>query len=33
MFKLHANKIYTKCDKIGVFEKNSPENYNREKKS
>ena len=33
MFKLPAKKIYTKYDKICVFEKNPHENYHREKKS
>ena len=33
MFRLHTKKIYTKYDKICVFEKIPHENYHREKKS
>ena len=33
MFKLHSKKVYTKSDKICIFEKNPQENYHREKKS
>ena len=33
MFKLHTKKIYTKYDKICVFEKSPHENYHGEKKS
>ena len=33
MFRLHAKKIFSKYDKICVFEKNLHKNYNREKKS
>ena len=33
MFKLHTKKIYTKYDKICVFEKSSHENYHGGKKS
>ena len=33
MFKVHAKKIYTKYDKICVFEKIPHENYHGEKKS
>ena len=33
MFKLHAKKIYTKYDKICVFEKNPQKNDHTEKNS
>ena len=33
MFKLHTKKIYTKYDKVFVFEKSPHENYHGEKKS
>ena len=33
MFKFDTKKIYTKHDKICIFEKNLQENYYREKKS
>ena len=33
IFKLHTKKIYTKYDKIWVFEKSPHENYHGEKKS
>ena len=33
MFKLHIEKIDTKCDKICVFEKSPHEKYHGEKKS
>ena len=33
MFKLHTKKIYTKYDKIYIFEKSRLENYHGEKKS
>ena len=33
MFKLHTRKIYTKYDKICVFEKSPHENYHGGKKS
>ena len=33
MTKLHAKKIYTKYDKICLFQINPHENYNCEKKS
>ena len=33
MFKLHTKKIYTKYDKICVFEKSPHENYHGGKKS
>ena len=32
MFKRQAKKIYSKYNRICVFEKNPPENYHREKK-
>ena len=32
MFNLHAKKIYTKYDKISVFEKNPRDNYHRQRK-
>ena len=33
MIKLHNKKIYTKYDKICIFEKSPHENYHGEKKS
>ena len=33
MFKLHTKKIYTKYDKVFIFEKSPHENYHGEKKS
>ena len=33
MFKLHTKKIYTKYDKIYVFEKSPHERYHAENKS